>query len=579
MNGGVPSVPVQGCASDRETGPVRDNPADNELLLRDQLSSLQGLLVLSMLMTECGDGDHILQLAATSVPSLSRCHLSGVYLSDIGWHPISSPHDDPHVRAGIRAVLGRASEGGPLSIPDEEWAWAFPLRGLDGPVGHLLVAATEEPPPSERFLLKVLAQQTGVALVNARLHARERATAEQLSATNATLAETVRALERSTAIHDRLTQVAVGGEGQEGIARAVHNLTGLPVAIEDRYGNLRAWAGPGRPDPYPKDPPARRERLLHRAVREGRPIREGHRLLTIARPRHDVLGVLALVDPDAAAGEQEHVALEHGATVLAMELARLRSLADTELRVRRDLVEHLLSGGDEQVALARAQTLDYDLERPHRVLAIEGRARRGDEETFFHAVCRAARDTGCGVLLVDRGRSVVLLSPAEPPFDRLRCAVLGELGGGECRIGVGGAATTPTDFPRSHREAKFALTMQQAAGSADQVVNFDGLGVYRLLSEVEDTVGVERFVRSWLGTLLDYDARKHGELVATLTEYLECGGSYDATSQTLSVHRNTLKYRLQRIREITGHDLSSPDTRFNLQLATRAWRTLVGLRG
>ncbi|MDQ4104323.1 MAG: helix-turn-helix domain-containing protein, partial [Actinomycetota bacterium] len=73
--------------------------------------------------------------------------------------------------------------------------------------------------------------------------------------------------------------------------------------------------------------------------------------------------------------------------------------------------------------------------------------------------------------------------------------------------------------------------------------------------------------------------RKHSALVETLFEYLECGGSYDAAAASLSVHRNTLKYRLQRIREVSGHDLSCPDTRFNLQLATRAWQTLVGLRG
>ena len=60
------------------------------------------------------------------------------------------------------------------------------------------MTAPEEPPASEQFLLRVLAQQTGVALVNARLHAKERATAEQLSAANAALAQTVRALERST---------------------------------------------------------------------------------------------------------------------------------------------------------------------------------------------------------------------------------------------------------------------------------------------------------------------------------------------------------------------------------------------
>ena len=46
-------------------------------------------------------------------------------------------------------------------------------------------------------------------------------------------------------IHDRLTRVALEGQGQEGIAQAVHGLTGYPVAIEDRFGNLRAWASRG----------------------------------------------------------------------------------------------------------------------------------------------------------------------------------------------------------------------------------------------------------------------------------------------------------------------------------------------
>jgi hypothetical protein len=59
--------------------------------------------------------------------------------------------------------------------------------------------------------------------------------------------------------------------------------------------------------------------------------------------------------------------------------------------------------------------------------------------------------------------------------------------------------------------------------------------------------------------------------------YLECGGNYDATAASLSMHRSTLKYRLQRIREISGYDLSDADSRFNLQLATRAWTKLRAL--
>ncbi len=559
--------------------PVADAATKVDPLLRDQLSNLRGLLVLSMVMTESADERQILDMATRAVPSLGRCHVAGVRLANSGWHAASPPCADPDVRTAIEVQLRQLGGGGGLlAIQDQPWAWAFPLRGLEGPLGHLVVGAPGEPSGSEQFLLRVLAQQTGVALANAWLHAKERATAEQLAAANTALAQTIRALERSTAIHDQLTRVAVSGEGQEGIARAVHKLTGLPVAVEDRYGNLRAWAGPNRPEPYPKDPQARREQMLRRALREGRPIREAGRLLAIARPREDVLGVLVLVDPGGTAGEQELVALEHGATVLAMELARLRSLADTELRVRRELVDHLLGGGDDEGALALAQMLDYDLERPHQVLVVEGRGRRRDEDAFFHAVRRAARDVGAGVLLVARGRAIVVLSPAGAPFDRLRCAVLAELGGGACRIGVGGVCERPGEFPRSYREAQFALKMHAIAKGVTQVVQFDALGVYRLLSEVPDTAGVERFVRSWLGALLDYDSRRNAELVETLTEYLKCGGSYDAAAQSLSVHRNTLKYRLQRIREISGHDLSCPEIRFNLQLATRAWQTLMGLR-
>ena len=91
-------------------------------------------------------------------------------------------------------------------------------------------------------------------------------------------------------------------------------------------------------------------------------------------------------------------------------------------------------------------------------------------------------------------------------------------------------------------------------------------------------VRVEGFVREWLGSLIDYDARRKAELVRTLTQYLEHGGNYDATAAELSVHKSTLKYRLQRIRELTGVELNDPDVHFNLQLATRAWGTLQALR-
>ena len=89
---------------------------------------------------------------------------------------------------------------------------------------------------------------------------------------------------------------------------------------------------------------------------------------------------------------------------------------------------------------------------------------------------------------------------------------------------------------------------------------------------------MERFVAEWLARLIDYDSAHGTQLVLTLSDYLECGGNYDASARALAVHRSTLKYRLNRIRQVSGYDLSLPENQFNLQLATRAWRTLRALR-
>jgi DNA-binding PucR family transcriptional regulator len=157
--------------------------------------------------------------------------------------------------------------------------------------------------------------------------------------------------------------------------------------------------------------------------------------------------------------------------------------------------------------------------------------------------------------------------------------VAAEANGRECRVGVGGACEEPADFPRSHHEALLALRLQTAADASQRTTSYEDLGVYRVLADANDPQGLERFAREWLGALLDYDDTGRADLVATLAAYLQHGRSHEAAAATLSVHRSTLKYRLQRIGEVSGLDLADPDTAFNLQLAARAWTTLQVLRG
>ncbi len=364
----------------------------------------------------------------------------------------------------------------------------------------------------------------------------------------------------------------------EGIANAVHEVTGLPVILEDRFGNLRAWAGLSDPPSVSKDPPAQREQLLQRLLREGQSIWESGRVMCAASPRPDSVGVIALVDPDRKARDEDLAALEYGATIFSMELARLRTVADTEVRLRRDLVEDLLAGTAGASAVQRGEVFRHDLNLPHRVVVFEGRGRAGGEDKFFTSVRRAARDFGLGSLLVARAGTVVLLTDRDVNWEDVQATVIRELGGGNCRIGVGGLTHGPDDFPTSHRNAVLALNLISGKAGDHPVVAFDDLGVYRLLASTLGSSEIEKFMTQWLGPLLEYDERRNSDLVLTLYRYLECGGRYDETAEALLIHRSTLRYRLQRIRDISQLPIGEADVNFNLQLACRAWSTRKALR-
>jgi|HubBroStandDraft_6_1064221.scaffolds.fasta_scaffold19893_3 sugar diacid utilization regulator len=545
--------------------------------LRERLSEFRALLVILLLMTESVSEDQILELAASSAPGLGSARIEGYGFSDGQWRAAGPAADGVSTSDITRQLTALGQGGGQVDLPGRHWAWAYPLCSGSGLIGHLVASSQLEPSTEQRFLIQVIAQQTGVAVSNARLHARERATAAELAATNAALAQTVTSLRRSMDIHDRLTQVAVSGEGQAGIAKALNELTGMPVAIEDRYGNLAAWAGPGRPDPYPKESFAKREHLLRRLMRARKPIQDGERLVLLASPRPELLGIVALIDPDRAADTADLVALEHGATVLSMELARLRGIADTELRLCRDLVHDLLSGTDDESALARAEALNYDLRRPHRVVVVEGKGRARAHDALLSAVRRALRTARQDGLCEIWSGHVAIVTAGQGNWEQLRRAMASDLGS-QCRIGVGSLSARPSELPRSLREAGLALRLQKTLLPGSSACEYPKLGIFRMLASISDLTDVEAFVREWLGSLLDYDTRRKAELVHTLTQYLEHGGNYDATAAELSVHKSTLKYRLQRIRDLTGLELNDPDVHFNLQLATRAWGTLQALR-
>ena len=143
-----------------------------------------------------------------------------------------------------------------------------------------------------------------------------------------------------------------------------------------------------------------------------------------------------------------------------------------------------------------------------------------------------------------------------PPWTELHRAVASLLRSPNGSIGVGQPCEEPSELPRSYSEAMRALKVKDGVRGAGGATTFDELGIYRLLAAGAGEGEVHAFVREWLGPLIDYDAANRSDLVTTLWQYYESGGNYDATAHALTIHRSTLRYRLRRIRDLTGHDLA-----------------------
>ncbi|WP_458248396.1 PucR family transcriptional regulator [Streptomyces sp. MAI_2237] len=476
-------------------------------------------------------------------------------------------------------VLGEAD--GCISLPERSWAWAFGLRGVDGLLGYLVVSSHSDPDEQGYVLLSTLVGTTSTALTLAAMRASHQSDADELSRLRSERDTALRQLETmrrdlhlQKTVHDTLARVAVRGGGEDAITEALYELTGLSALIEDRFGNLRSWAGPDRPDPYPVRSPTRQDEMLRQATHEAGPVRVKDRLICLVRPRGDLLGVLALHDPGSTAGEHTIFALDHAQRSLAQELLHVRELTEAELRPRRQLIDDLLEGADETSAYTRAEALGHNLQRTHYVVVVH-RPGSAADESFTRAVEQAAATPAARPLITRRGDRVVLLTEETPDNDAVQTLLARDRGAPDGAIGVSTGCDSPGEVPRCYQEALRALKVRQNSRQRSGATFFEDLGLYRILGPGNDLRELEGFVREWLGRLIDYDAEHGTQLVETLSRYFDCGGNYDDAAAVLTVHRSTLRYRLQRIREITDHDLANVETRLNLQVATRVWKIIL----
>lgn len=397
-------------------------------------------------------------------------------------------------------------------------------------------------------------------------------------------------LRRALAAQERLERVVLSERGLEALAGTLAAVVGASVHVFDGRGEVlaeHAFRRPLRPEDLNRLRDGVRERIASRDHVQFMPeLEEPGRALVIPVASEPGVGGgfatpeawLAAVKDDAPLSDFDRLALRQAVTIVALELLRERVAGDTERRLAGDVLAGLLSGELSGIELQR-RLEPFGLAESVSALALpkqrNGSPGRGATAAVAEAALAAALRAEATPALVATGGQVVALIPGMDEdalfalAERVAERVSGELPGEDVRIGVG-RAVAGVDARRSYHEARCTLeAMAIGLGHDARIATYRDLGSFQLLLSLQDDDALRLFCDSILGPIEHSEGYYGGELMRSLEAFIEENGQWERAAKRLFCHRHTLRYRIRRVEELTGRDLTSARDRIEFWLALR----------
>ncbi|MGO9788511.1 MAG: PucR family transcriptional regulator [Solirubrobacteraceae bacterium] len=427
-------------------------------------------------------------------------------------------------------------------------------------------------------------------------------------------------LRRALAAQERLERIVLSERGLDALAGTLATLVGGAVLVFDARGELlvqHAFRRPIDADLLGSLATEIRDRGRRRVGRQFMPATEDpSRSLALPVATDGVAaGAAGASSPPQAwlvaikdAGplsDFDRLALRQSVTIIALELLRARVAGDTERRLAGDVISAIVS--DQLHGAELRRRLDgFGLSaRVAAIVTAHADGGGGSPALLESALAGALRAEGTGALVASAGGLACALVAGSDDDDLFTLAerVAGGLAaelGREVTIGVG-RAVDGGDARRTYHEARCTLEAvalgvgngavprvgsgangsavharggPRAATTGAHVATYKDLGSFQLLLSLQDDEALKLFCDSVLGPIECCEGHYGGELMRSLEAFIEENGQWERAARRLYCHRHTLRYRIRRVEELTGRDLSSARDRIEFWLALRA-RELV----
>jgi len=479
---------------------------------------------------------------------------------------VPSAQDDPRtVKSTVRFWKIRSMMAVPMIFEDEVIGVIF-LDDVDRP-HHF----TEEDAETASLFGDLAATVVMQAQRRVELRARVDSTERQ-----------IRALRRATAVDERLSDLVLEGRSLHEVLAALAEVLGKPCAVFGADRTRVACATPPGADdgiaprllerPYADHPEVQQALSAHpdsRAFVVGPLPAAGVLHRYVVAPivlGDDTWGHLVVMEHKTRFTGGDLLMLRRAATLIALQVSTERKAIEAEWNAGSSLVSELLSGSsDDMVVRRRADRLGVRLDARRVVAFIAGRdPDPGSGVPDFRAVAAAFRRVAPGLVVhaasVHGGVAALIEVPGDvedATFVRATKATLARACGllrpaSELVAAVSSVRADRDGYREAYTEARQVVECLQrfATDGGPSILSAPELGIARLLLATSDARVVARLAEQTFGTMLADETK--ADLVTTLCVFFDCMASVRQCAAQLGVHENTIRYRLDRVEELTG---------------------------
>ncbi|MEH6944879.1 helix-turn-helix domain-containing protein [Bacillus sp. JJ722] len=443
---------------------------------------------------------------------------------------------------------------------------ASPLL-LNNQLLGIVFIARQKPYNSSDLLIKMLEHycyQAAIAIDNARLYGNEL---------------------RITNLHKELFKEALNS-GYSGIIQKLSKFINEPILLMDEYGNIIHDYYPSRVKDRTSETSFHYTHIFEKikAIKNG--LKKSTELhitndscITVFPILLNEMTIAYLIVPRAY---NEHdnldiVAIEQSKNVIALKISQERTSTEIEMRLRQEYLYDLILGLElEEDLLRRGRFLKFDFRNSYHILILSPSAESNNSELNSNQTnqilekIRYSLGVSSLPLSIVHGEKLIVLTQSSQTAGIAKDILASYKkysSGFNATIGISNSVKEPPEYAKGYSDAKKAAEFAHLFGRQNEIIYYDDLGIIGVLFESNNFESMKLYSEKYLGTLIEYDTIHNADLIKSLQAFLDNESVIQSSATQLHVHYNTLRYRLNRIEDITGLSLSNTQNKLNLRIS------------